>query len=228
MAVLVTLAALGGFWLRRPAERPALGLFTSLPILWNEAPDMGGMIDDKAPPHWSKAALAADYRVVPLDTLLTPGTLRLLLMAQPRPLSPQENVALDGWVRGGGRLLLFADPMATRDSVFAPGDRRRPQDVALLSPILARWGLDLTFDDSQPAGLRESARSAIPVNLPGALVLRAGNSTCEVKRAGLVAECPIGAGFALIVADSAVFDSSVADADQDRVLRALARRAFMD
>ena len=51
-------------------------------------------------------------------------------------------------MRGGGRVLLFADPMLTRHSAFALGDRRRPQDVVLLSPILARWRLELQFDES--------------------------------------------------------------------------------
>jgi len=224
--VAALLAVLGGFLLRKPAERPAMGLFTSLPILWNEAPDIGGMIDDKAPPHWARAALGAQYRVVPLDTLLAPRKLRLLLMAQPRPLSPAENVALDGWVRGGGHVLLFADPMATRESAFPPGDRRRPQDVALLSPILSHWGLDLMFDEAQPAGLREIAGSGIPVNLPGRLVLRAGAHSCRVEQAGLIAECRMGAGKALIVADSALFDGAGDEGRNSAVLRALTDRAF--
>ena len=85
------------------------------------------------------------------------------MMIQPRPLSPQENVALDNWVAAGGRLLLFADPALTEDSAFAIGDRRRPQDVVLLSPILARWGLELELTRtsrsarvSEPAVARNS------------------------------------------------------------------------
>lgn len=211
---------------RLAADRPVLGLFTSLPILWNETPDMGSMIDNPAPPHWARAALAADYRVVPLDTLPAPGKLRLLLMAQPRPLSPQESVALDGWVRGGGHLLLFADPMATRESMFPLGDRRRPQDVVLLSPILSHWGLDLVFDEAQAGGVRENAGSGVPVNLPGRLVLRPGTTACRVEQAGLLAECRVGAGKALIFADSALFDARGEPSAERAALRKFTDRAF--
>ena len=82
-----------------------------------------------------------------------------LLLAQPRALSGPENVALDAWVRGGGHLLLFADPMMTGESRFGIGDRQRPQDVILLSPILNRWCRDPQFDQNQPQwpDLRELA-----------------------------------------------------------------------
>src|SRR5205085_2218154 len=118
--------------------------------------------------HWAKAALAEEGPLTALDTL-TPETLKGLdriVMAQPRALSPDENVVLDNWVRGGGQVLLFADPMLTEESRFPLGDRRRPEGTVLLSPILKRWGLELPFDDDQPFGERSVAAqgTAIPVN----------------------------------------------------------------
>lgn len=220
MLVALCLAMVVALWLSRPAAAPApaasrsaLGLFTSLPIMWGEAPDVGAMLAGPAKPHWVRLALERRYRLIPLDTLnihgAAPASTRLLMMAQPRPLSPQENVALDRWVRGGGRLLLFADPMLTFDSVWPIGDRRRPQDIVLLSPILARWGLELRFDEAQPAGLREIAGRGLPVNLPGRLVSVPGghDARCFLSDAGLVARCRIGAGGALIVADAALLES---------------------
>jgi hypothetical protein len=121
--------------------------------------------------HWARPVLEQRFRLVPLDYLsadaLAPHD--TLLLAQPRALSAEENVALDGWVRGGGSLLLFADPMMTGESRFNLGDRRRPQDVALLSPILTHWDLELVFDDSQAAGLRFLGGNGpqLPVNLAG-------------------------------------------------------------
>jgi hypothetical protein len=83
-------------------ERPRLMLFTSLPILWNETPDLAAMLRADAPPHWARRALEARYTLVARDTLLAPPLdARFLLLAQPRPLAPQENVALDDWVRAG-------------------------------------------------------------------------------------------------------------------------------
>jgi hypothetical protein len=107
--------------------------------------------------------------------------------------------------------------MLTADSTYALGDRRRPQDIVLLSPILARWGLELRFDEDQPAGehdaARESAGAALPVNLPGQFASRPGghDARCAIVREGLVARCRIGRGRALIVADAALFEPSDAD-----------------
>jgi len=214
-------------------KRPRLMLFTSLPIMWHEAPDLAAMLRTDAPPHWARRALEARYTLVARDTLLAPPLdARFLLLAQPRPLAPQENVALDDWVRAGGRLLLFADPMLTADSAYALGDRRRPQDIVLLSPILARWGLELRFDEDQRAGehdaARESTGETIPVNLPGQLALRphGHDAHCAILREGLVARCRIGRGRALIVADAALFEPSDAAGTRAAALDSLLDQAF--
>ena len=192
------------------AERPPLGLFTSLPLLWGEAPGVAELLATPSPPHWAKALLERRYRLIALDTLHPPAGMGLLLVAQPRVFSPDENVALDRFVRSGGRVLLFADPMLTWDSTFAIGDRRRPQDTVLLSPILKRWGLELRFDEDQPSGAREIA--GIPVNLPGMLALTGQPpapslaTSCRIEAGGLLAECRIGRGGALVVADAAVLE----------------------
>ena len=148
-----------------------------------------------------------------------------LLLAQPRALSPAENVALDEWVRAGGRLLLFADPMLTSHSQFAIGDPRRPQDVALLSPILARWGLELTFDTTQPQGERieEAFEMAIPVDLAGAWVPFASEAPgeCAIVASGIAARCRIGKGQVFLLADAALLDGEE-DPDPSR------RRAMLD
>ncbi|WP_068072037.1 Gldg family protein [Novosphingobium lentum] len=213
-----------------PDDRPELGLFTSLPILWNEADGVAQQLASPGPPHWAKLALERRYRPSALDTL---DRLRLphrLLIAQPRPLSPAENVALDSWLRGGGRLLLFVDPALTWDSAFAPGDRRRPQDIALLSPILARWGLQLLFDETRVPGEHSVQPGAIPVNLPGELTLRQGgfDAHCAIAANGLVARCRIGRGRALIVADAAMLEPADDTAARVAALGALLEEAFAD
>lgn len=207
------------------------GLFTTLPILWRETHDLGELLNSDAPPHWAQGALAAHGRLQPLDTLAgKSGKLplpdrALLVMAQPRGLSPGENVALDDWVRAGGRVLLFADPMLTSESTFAIGDKRRPQDVALLSPILARWGLELQFDEDQPLGEDAVALlgGTIPVHLPGRFALR--GRACRLLADGLAARCRIGKGVVVAVADAALFEvgtdgeNAARSAMLDRLLR---------
>jgi hypothetical protein len=192
----------------------AIGLFTTLPILWAESDDLRGLLRSDMPPHWALAVLRAHGEVKPVDSLmptrdapLLPGV-SLLVMAQPRALAPQENVALDGWARRGGHLLLFADPLLTEESAFVFGDRRRPQDVALLSPILARWGLRLEFDESQAPGekLVYFAGEPLPVNLPGRLVILDSARGCTLLAAGLAARCRIGKGRVLVIADAALLE----------------------
>lgn len=204
------------------AQAGPIGLFTTLPILWPEADDIRGLLHGGAQLHWAMPALQNLGEVRALNTLSADppplAGLALLVMAQPRVLSPSENVALDDWVRRGGRVLLFADPMLTSDSRFSLGDKRRPQDVALLSPILARWGLRLEFDDRQPAGQHDIAVAGgnLPVNLPGALALAGAPRKCRILAEGIAAQCRIGRGGALIIADAALFEPALGSDAQRR------------
>jgi hypothetical protein len=188
-----------------PDHRPQLGLLGTIPLYWGEESAFGGALSGNATHHWARAQLETRYTLHPLDTLSEQSLsgLEFLLLAQPRALSGRENVALDAWVRGGGRLLLFADPLVTGESSFPIGDRRRPQGVILLSPILGHWGLRLEFDDTQPEGL-VLVGGRIPVNLPGAFAPEGAD--CTVDSGGLLARCTIGQGRVLAVADSAVLD----------------------
>lgn len=225
IAVLACGAALAACANGAPPKVPDhVALFTSLPVMWRETTDIRDLLASDAKPHWALDALGGPKRVRALDTLagndgkleVASGT--LLVMAQPRPLSPQENVALDEWVRGGGHVLLFADPMLTADSAYAIGDRRRPEDVAMLSPILRRWGLDLQFDEDQPAGehLVAMPGGALPVNLPGSFALRCGASGCTLGDAGIWARCSVGAGSVLAIADAALFEEPPQGVDAGR------------
>ncbi len=214
--VAVLLAAV--LWQQRSVgedrRQRVVALFGTLPILWRESEGLADLVASDAERHWALALIEEHGRVQPVDTLLSDGAadplsgVALLIMAQPRPLSPEENVALDDWVRRGGRVLLFADPMLTAHSAFPPGDKRRPQDTVLLSPILARWGLRLEFDEDQPLGERpvESSAGQLPVNLPGRLVATADE--CRVDGHGLVARCAVGEGAAMVVADAALLEDA--------------------
>ncbi len=189
-----------------------IGLSSSLPLVWAEAGDIRGQLSDTTGKHWALQAMERRGRVIPLDTLAGPKGLplphdALLVLAQPRPLTPDENVALDAWVRAGGRLLLFADPMLTAHSDFALGDPRRPQDIAMLSPILRHWGLEMTFDPDQPAGESQDQvfGVSVPTNLSGRFVARP-DAQCRLAADGIAADCVIGRGRAIIIADAAVFD----------------------
>lgn len=223
----------------QPSSSPdrEIGLYTSLPIVWGESGDIRELLKKERPRHWALAVLSAAGTLRPLDTV-TDRLPRnaLLVLAQPRPLSPQENVALDRWVRAGGRVLLFADPLLTAPTRYALGDPRRPQDTVLLSPILARWGLRLEFDEAQPAGERmvHTALGAIPVNLAGrfrlsgfsgkdgadgdriadpgksGIVGTSGDASgrCHLEAGGVLARCAVEKGRIFAISDAAVLEGS--------------------
>jgi hypothetical protein len=227
-AALSVLAAPGNA--QEPAPRPELGLMGTIPIFWGETGELSELISGGGEVHWARARLEAAYTLRPLDSLSGESLegLEFLLLAQPRPLSPAENVALDAWVRAGGRLLLFADPMLTGESRFALGDRRRPQDVILLSPILRHWGLELEFDIDLPEGFAElmAVGVRIPVNRPGRFVEVSAESPCTLAVDNVLARCTIGAGRALVLADAALLDLHHAHPAAPGALDWLVERGF--
>lgn len=208
----------------RPRQTGPIALFTSLPLVWSESADLRGLLRSDAPVHWALAALRRHGEVRPLDSFIAAGDsgaldrFGYLVMAQPRALAPQENLALDSWVRSGGRLLLFADPLLTEESAFPLGDRRRPEGTVLLSPILDHWKLQLLFDEDQPPGENEVdlAGHAIPVNLPGRFVVAPGSRHCTLLAGGIAALCRLGKGHVLLVADAALLEQSGGDSASQR------------
>lgn len=206
--------------------RPQLGLMSSLPILWpgNDAFDAlarGGAV----PSHWAVAALQQDYRLAPLDTLSADALARtdVLLLAQPRVLTPQENVALDEWVRAGGRALVLADPRLVGDYDLPLGDQRRPLDTALMSPILARWGLELLYDPAA-AGVRAVAIGEADMAIAAAGLFRlvpAEGADCALALGGLVAQCTVGRGRVALLADATLVEDPVGGEGSPEALRQL-------
>jgi len=203
---------------RAPAQRPVLLLLTSLPLLFGE--------DFSLQSAGSPAlkALQARYRVEPIS-VSDPADLgkgRLLLMAHPLAQPAEDLVALDQWVRGGGRVLLLADPQLDWPSRRPLGDPLRPPPMFMDTGLLAHWGLRLDAPDK--AGLRKSELGGYPVLTasPGALY---GN--CEISADRLVARCRIGKGAATIVADADLLDvpdlGEGAEHNLDAVLGELAR-----
>jgi hypothetical protein len=180
---------------RAPEElKPELLLLTPLPLVWNE----GFGLEQPGSP--ALKALEAGYRVTPVDlpSKLPEGA--LLLAAQPRALPAEELVALDAWLRRGGRLVLLADPMLEWRSELPLGDPRRPPMAFPDTGLLRHWGLRL--DAPEERGPKQLSLAAKPVltSSPGTLTRIAG--PCALSDRGLMARCPIGAGVAIVIADA--------------------------
>ena len=216
--------------------RPQLGLVTSLPIYWSEAPSFKQALSPNTEAHWAKDVLERAYQLTPVDLITAEALegLGRLAVIQPRGLTPGENVALDDWVQNGGRLLLVLDPMLTEHSEFAIGDARRPADVALVPPLLARWGLAMKYDEAQPQEPRTVAfaGSALPLHLAGTLSKTGdtGQAQCETQAGGAAASCSVGSGTALLIADAALFEhGQAASADTvSAILKSAFERAESD
>ena len=180
---------------KAPAEaKPELYLLTPLPIVWSEN---FGLEQPGSPVLQS---LEQDYRVraIDLPSQLPEGA--LLLAAQPRALPAEELVALDEWVRRGGRLVLLADPVLEWGSDLPLGDKRRAPTAFADTGLLQHW--DLRLDAPDERGPRQStiAGRQVLTASPGTLVLTGGD--CTIADAGLTARCRPGAGQALIIADA--------------------------
>lgn len=184
---------------RPPAERSRLLLLTSLPILFPQQISL----DAKAPP--ALAALRSRYTLVPIsvaDRASLDGH-RLLLMAQPQAQPAEVLVELDGWVRGGGRVLLLADPALEWPSERPLGSVLRPPLAYPDTGLLGHWGLRLDAPDSLGPKTIAIGPAKIETASPGVLAATGANCTVE---SGFIAHCRIGKGEATVIADADFID----------------------
>jgi hypothetical protein len=177
-----------------PKEKSDLYLITSLPLLFGEQfgldfakPDITRALDERF-----------NLKAVDLPSQVPDG--EALLVAQPRALPAEELVRLDRWVRSGGRLVLFADPLLEWPSKRPLGDPLRPPPMFPDTGLLFHWGLRL--DAPQQRGLVRDRDDAgeVMYQSPGSLVKVGG--TCRVEPNAIVATCDLGRGQAVIVADA--------------------------
>lgn len=198
VGAVIAIAVLGrdhrGLQARLPADRPTLLLLTSLPLIFGEQFSLQG---GGSP---ALAALHSRYRVVPISVTGTADLARgrLLLLAHPAAQSPEDLVALDDWVRRGGRVLLLADPSLDWPSERPLGDPLRPPPMFPDTGLLAHWGLRLDVPDERGPALRRLGGYDIQTVSPGRLV----GGGCDIAGDAAVARCRIGKGRAIVVADA--------------------------
>lgn len=203
---------------RPPNAKPVLLLLTSLPLVFGEE----FSLQDAGSP--ALKALSSRYRVVPISVADSPDLAkgRLLLMAHPLAQPAEDLVALDGWVRGGGRVLLLADPMLEWPSRRPLGDPLRPPPMFMDTGLLGHWGLRLDAPEERGPKLRKLGGSNVTTVSPGQLF-----GSCSISVDRLVAHCRIGKGSATIVADADFLDAaslgSKGPANLNALLEELAR-----
>lgn len=194
------------------ADRPVLMLLTTLPLIFGQ----GFGLDQGGSPALD--ALEKRYRVVPIS-VTDPAELkhsRLLLMAHPLAQPAEALVALDAWVRDGGRVLLLADPALDWPSERPLGDSLRPPPNFADTGLLAHWGLRLDMPEERGPKQRQLGGFTIVTRSAGELV-----GKCKVSGERLVADCAIGKGKATVVADADFLNVEQLDGRTDRNLDAL-------
>ena len=186
----------------RPAEsRPPLMLMSALPLVWGET----GPFDPASRPAAAFSALEREFDIRPVDYFdpISLRRARLMLLAQPRALAPTELVTLDAWVRRGGRLLVLADPELSWPSALPVGDARRPPPASLLLPLLDHWGLRLEPPTRRLALEHLASGGAVrllALETPGRW--QPTGPACRLGAREFLADCAIGTGRVLLVADA--------------------------
>ena len=197
---LIAAAALGFAVERREsAETPAvtkkseLMLLTSLPLVFGE---QFGLEGGGSP---ALKAIEERYKVRPISVTdaKTLGRGRLLLMAHPMAQPAEMLVDLDRWVRGGGRVVLIADPFLEWPSERPLGDPLRPPPAFADTGLLGHWGLRLDAPDERGPKLLSLGGKDVLTDSPGRLF-----GGCPISEDRLVAHCRIGKGNATIIADA--------------------------
>ncbi|WP_397604340.1 hypothetical protein [Sphingorhabdus sp.] len=226
LAAFALLLLLAGFATTRPTDsrpKPPLGLMTTLPLVWSEGGIEADLAKDAAP-HPAFTRLSVHYDITPIDDLEAWASRpkHMLLLAQPRAFAPHELASIDNWVRQGGLVLILADPALQWGSLYPLGDKRRPLFTSMLSPLLNYWGVELVLplEDEGPASLRKIGVFNIRTVTPGEWLPKqsTAKNRCAILAKGLLADCRIGKGRAILVADADFLDAAFWEGRGMRIL----------
>lgn len=198
------------------ATRPVLHVITGLPLFWEEAG--GGPASRVDAPVIT--VLRQYFEVRPVDSLLRAGQgQEALLVAQPRAMSSQEMVALDSYVRRGGKVVILADPMLRWPSSLPLGDRRRAPSVSLLHPLFDHWGVRLLPPGGGEPERRHFLSDGRVLTVYEASGFASTGAACRIEEAGLIARCQVGKGKAVLIADADLIDDRLWLADPTKPTR---------
>lgn len=129
---------------------------------------------------------------------------------------------------GRGRLLLVLDPMLTGEYDVPLSDPRRPNDVALVPPVVPRSGSQMQQPDTHAASAMVML-DGVPFGVEQAgliSVIDPDAATCRIEADGVIAQCEVGAGRVTLMADAAVFEKRDLAGQNGALLQRIAADAF--
>ena len=126
------------------AARPVIGLLSALPL---DGQSRQAMMTGRPPQPWLILERIEELFEVrhlsPADLERVEDDVNVLMVVHPKELSDGVRYAIDQFVLGGGRALVFVDPNAEADMVpSVPGLPPIP-GKSELEDLLAAWGLEL-------------------------------------------------------------------------------------
>ena len=204
----------------RGDQKPRLLLLSSLPILFGPAFPTNDEFFIDGPPDGEGNVLQKALEGSELVGIATTSAEelakgRVLLMAHPRAQTAENLVALDAWVRSGGRLLLLADPAFAIERGPPTLGGNYPPPFFADTGLLGHWGLLLDGPLTHGTAQLELSGEAVEVRSPGRF--RKVGGDCALEADGFLADCAIGEGRALLLADA---DFIIAEGEQGDANRA--------
>lgn len=185
-------------------------LMTSLPIIWGESASMKTILSGETSPAPIYAYWQRKYDIAAVDSFeeLEASDTEIIILAQPPAMAPADIAAVDTWVRAGGKAIILTDPMLLWPTDLPLGDKRRPLASGLLSPLLEHWGLELQAPDEAGSGGVELEFSGATISTAGIGTFKllpqpdADQEKCVLSTANVMANCRVGEGRAIILADA--------------------------
>jgi len=124
--------------LSNPASR-TIGLMSTLTVDTEVRMGQSGR-PENTPPKVAIQSLRDQFEVieVPVDAHKIPDEVDLLMLVHPRRMSPRTLFAIDQFILGGGKAVVFVDPAAEMQPGIA--------GESTLDPMFAAWGLEMPTD----------------------------------------------------------------------------------
>lgn len=194
-------ALLAGLYRPPAATAAPATILTGLPFRWSGGTDIATMIAEGTQDDPALARIEAAGPVRLVDSLVDhpPPPGGALLLAHPRALAPQELVAIDAFVRGGGRAVILADALSGWPAKHPLGDPRNPPVTSLLTPLLDHWGVVLGAAEPRPVAAMVDGRK---LELFSAGRFDRLPPICRSFAERRIAFCRLGQGSVWLVGDS--------------------------
>ena len=133
-------------------KKHVVGIISGLPINGGKAP-----MSNQPTPAWmimDQLHEFFDVRMLDQDLTKVPSDVDVLMIVQPKALTPKAAYAIDQYVLGGGRALVFADPMP--EAAYLQTLGKGSGGMEQLAKLLKSWGVG--FVDNKVATDIEHAR----------------------------------------------------------------------